>query len=333
MKPRLLINLPRDFVDHPALQDIWARAHRMAEVQFLTQDSGEAFAAEITGADAVVSWLGPEYTGPMLDEAKRLGFCGHLDLTQRGLRLALAKGLAVSVASGAFAPAVSEFALTLILSTLRHVSDHQAQMREGREVWVKDLLTGLDRSERELSGRSVGLIGFGPVGQGLAALLKPFHVTLRVYDPEAPVEVLENYGALRAGLATILLESEIVVLCSNVGKSADTLIGAEEIAMLRDRAVVVNVGGAGLLSLDALTERLAEGNLFAALDVFEVEPLPVDSPLRNLPNLYLTPHRAGGTIGSARRAFEWLLDDFEAHLAGRPRHHALTASMLDASEV
>jgi phosphoglycerate dehydrogenase-like enzyme len=83
-----------------------------------------------------------------------------------------------------------------------------------------------------------------------------------------------------------------------------------------------------LLDMPALARRLAQGDLIAMLDVFDREPLETDSPLRSLPNTYLTPHRAGGLVESIERAFSMLIGDLEAHLSGAPRRYELTPQAM-----
>ena len=85
---------------------------------------------------------------------------------------------------------------------------------------------------------------------------------------------------------------------------------------------------AALVDTSALVERLKQGDLFAASDVFDHEPLETDAALRALPNAYLSPHRAGGTLASVSRTLHWLIDDLEAVVAGKAQQHALVPHML-----
>jgi phosphoglycerate dehydrogenase-like enzyme len=121
--------------------------------------------------------------------------------------------------------------------------------------------------------------------------------------------------------------SDIVVLCASNTASSQHVLGAEEIAALRKDAVLVNVGRSWLVDMKALAARLAKNDMIAMLDVFDKEPLQTDSPLRDLPNVFLTPHRAGGLISSVLRAFDMLTEDFENHLAGRPLRYAVPKAM------
>jgi phosphoglycerate dehydrogenase-like enzyme len=123
-------------------------------------------------------------------------------------------------------------------------------------------------------------------------------------------------------------ENEIVVLCAASNSGTRHLIDKAIIDRLPPHAVFVIVARAALVDTDALVARLRRGDLFAAIDVFDAEPLPKDAALRSLPNAYLTPHRAGGIWESLQRNIDWLIDDLEAHLQGRPRKYAVTPAMI-----
>jgi phosphoglycerate dehydrogenase-like enzyme len=325
---RLLVNLPDGFFTHPDLTAIFARLSRLGDVRCTSHNSADEIAPDLAWAEAVILWSWPAYTAELLDRAPDLKYSGHIDITQRGARVALERGLPVSVSRHGFSPAVAEMALALILATLRRITDHQAQMRAGTETWVARFPTDIDPQERELSGRSIGLIGFGNVGRRLVRLLAPFGNMIRIYDPFVTAEMFKGYNVTQVELHEMLRESEVVVLCAASNAGTKHILGAAEIELLRPHAVLVNVARAALVDTPALTARLERGDLYAALDVFDKEPLEADSPLRSLPNAYLTPHRAGGIIASVQRNLTWLVDDLVAVFAGQERRHALTEAML-----
>ena len=151
---------------------------------------------------------------------------------------------------------------------------------------------------------------------------------LRIYDPFVIPETAAAYGATCAGLEELLHVSDVVVLCAASNPGTRHLLGRAEIAVFRKDAVFVNVARAALVDTDALVERLQRGDLYAALDVFDREPLEAASVLRSLPNAYLTPHRAGGIMASVQRTLDWLADDLVAHRAGKERRYELTEAML-----
>ncbi|MDQ2800578.1 MAG: hydroxyacid dehydrogenase [Armatimonadota bacterium] len=327
-KLNLLINLAPSFFVAPVLEPVWERLSQFSEIRRGSHNTAEEFAPDLAWADAVLMWAWPTWTPALLDQAPRLRFSGHLDISQAGARVALDHGLPVSVVRRAFSPAVSEMALSLILTCLRKTSHYHMAMRDGKEAWVEDFPGDIDPDERQLSGRPVGIVGFGGVGQGLASLLAPFGCPLRVYDPFLPENIAAKFGAQRVELAELLRQSEIVVLCAASNEGTRKLLGAAEIALLRPKSVLVNVARAALVDTDALIARLRQNDLYAALDVFDVEPLSLDSPLRKLPNAFLTPHRAGGLLSSVERLLTSLADDLEAYFEDRPRAYALTEAML-----
>lgn len=324
----VLVNLPPGFFTHSSLAPIFDRLSPLGDVRRTSHNTADQIKDDLAWAEAVLMWGWPSYTPELLDAASRLRFAGHLDILQPGARLALARGLPVSVSRGGFSPAVSEMALGLILTLLRRTSDYHAQMRAGAEAWVNEFPTDIDTRERELTGRSVGIIGFGQVGRRLGEMLGPFGCDLRIVDPFASEDVIQAHGAKRVDLDEMLTHSDVVVLCAASNAGTKHLLGRREIEMLRPDAVLVNVARAALVDTEALADRLRRDDLSAAIDVFDQEPLPADSPLRGLPNAYLTPHRAGGLIVSVQRILNWLIDDLEAFLAGRERKYALTEAML-----
>jgi phosphoglycerate dehydrogenase-like enzyme len=228
----------------------------------------------------------------------------------------------------AWSPAVAEMALILVMSGLRQTSANHIAMTRGTEHWVRNIPGDIDARERQLAGRAVGIVGFGGIGQHLAKLMQPFEVRLRVYDPFLPVEVAAQFNAEQVELMELVQKSEVVVLCAANTEEARHLFDATAINALRKDAVLVNVGRSMLIDMQALQARLQKGDLIAMLDVFDQEPLPLDSPLRSLPNIYLTPHAAGAILESMQRVLAWLADDLEAHLNGQPRKYAVTDKML-----
>jgi phosphoglycerate dehydrogenase-like enzyme len=324
----ILVNLPEGFFRQPELEPSFERLRAMGAVRCASHNTADQIRADLAWANAVIMWSWPVFTAELLDSAPNLKFAGHIDIRPWAARIEMDRGIAVSVSRHGFSPAVAEMALALSLSTLRRISDYHTQMRQGSESWVKAFPTDIDPLERELTGRSVGIIGFGRVGRRLVELLQPFHCSLGIYDPFVSPETIAANGAIASGLEEMIRESDVVTLCAASNPGSRHLLGQAEIALFRKDAVFVNVARAALVDTNALVERLQQGDLFAALDVFDREPLESDSVLRRLPNVYLTPHRAGGLIASVHRILGWLVDDLAAYIAGNERTHALTEAML-----
>jgi len=304
------------------------RLEGLATLRQTSHDTQEQLAPDLAWAEAVLMWAWPDLDGAMLDRAPNLRFVGQINTTRPTVRACLTRGVAISEVRHCWSPAVAEMALALVLCGLRKVSDYHAAMRRAEERWVRQFPADIDPLERELTGMAVGLVGFGGIGQRLAELLQPFHVTLRIYDPFIPEVIVHQHGARQVPLLELARESDVVVLCAANTQEARHLVDRQVIAAFKANAVLVNVGRSMLVDTSALLERLEQGDLIAMLDVFDQEPLEPDSPLRRLPNAYLTPHRAGGLTSSIGRALTMLADDLEAFLAGEERRYAVTAEML-----
>ena len=324
----ILVNLPGGFFEHPALEPQFARLRKLGTVTCTSHDTADQIRGDLASAEAVIMWSWPPLTDELLDQAPKLKYRGQLDIDQAAAATGLKRGVPISLSRAGWSPAVSEMALTLMLACLRRTSDYHAAMRAGTESWVDAFPTDIDVRERQLTGRRVGIVGLGRIGKRLAELLGPFGVELRVSDPYIPQEALDKFNAKRVDIDTLCKESEIVVLCAAANEGTKHLIGQTQLDLMPADAVLLNVARSALVDMDALTNRLKRGDLIAAVDVFDTEPLPADSPLRQLPNLYLTPHRAGGLMESVQRCIGWLVDDLEATLAGKPQQHALVEPML-----
>ncbi len=325
---RLLVNLPSTFFWRPELTASFDRLRSLGEMRTTSHDDLGSMLPDLEWAEAVVMWAWPVFGEEVLRELPDLRFVGQINTTAQMASGCLRLGIAHSEVRHAWSPAVAEMALALMLAGLRRTSEYHIAMRAGMEAWVDRFPADIDARERELTGRPVGIVGFGRIGQRLAELLAPFHVELRAYDPHLPAEVAAPFGARLVSLPEIVAESDVVVLCAANTEEARHLLDADAVAGLRKDAVLVNVGRSMLVDMDALARRLERGDLVAMLDVFDEEPLPADSPLRSLPNAYLTPHRAGGVISSVVRSLDMLADDLEAFLGGRPLRYGVTEAML-----
>jgi D-3-phosphoglycerate dehydrogenase / 2-oxoglutarate reductase len=327
-KPNLLINLPPTFFTVPWLKPHLARLDKLGTVRTSSHNTPEEMAADLAWARNVVMWSWPVFDEAMLDKAGGLDYLGQINTTGTTAKACLKMKIALSEARHCWSPAVAEMALTLILAGLRRTSEFHAQMRTGAEPWVGDFPADIDQRERQLTGRSVGIVGFGGIGRRLAELLRPFETDLRIYDPFVAASAARPYGARPTSLKDLVKSSEVIVLCAANTDGAKHLLNAELVNALKPGTLLVNVGRSMLVDMAALAQRLRKDDMVAMLDVFDKEPLEKDSVLRTLPNAFLTPHRAGGIAESVQRALTMLTDDLDARMKGRKRKYAVTAKML-----
>ena len=161
------------------------------------------------------------------------------------------------------------------------------------------------------------------VGQRLIKLLEPFEVRVLVHDPSAPTALATIFDLELTSLATVMGCCDVVVCLVPLTSASRGMIAAPELGALKPGAVFVNVSRGGVVDTDALIRRLSRGDIIACLDVVEPEPLPVSSPLRSMPNVFLSPHIAGVTAAAEGRFFELMVDEVLRVLAGHRPHYPL----------
>jgi len=216
-------------------------------------------------------------------------------------------GVAVCTTPGANESSTADHAVGLMLAALRRIPEHDRAVRAGG--WLR---TG-DATPWELSGATIGLVGYGVIGRLVHRRLDGFRVQVLVSDPDARA----HDGVRLVALPELLSRSDVVSLHLPLTTGTANLIDAERLALMRPDAVLVNTARGGLVDERALVEALERRRLrAAALDVFEVEP-PAHPRLLALPNVVLTPHVGGVSERSVaemtRRATDAVLDV----LAGR----------------
>lgn len=325
---KILVNLPEGFYKTEELKKVISHLEDIANTRFRSHNTIEEIRDDMKWADAIIMWAWPVFTDVDLKEASDLKYIGQITTTQRLVKAALRNNITVSDARHCWSPAVSEFALGLMLNGLRKISDYNAEMKLCKENWYGVDPAEFPPLERQLTGRSVGIVGFGGVGRRLAELLSPFHVDIRIFDPFIQMKLAEEYNAKLMPLDDVMKDSEIIVLCAANNDGTKKMIGEDQIALLRKDSILINVGRASLVDMEAIQKAVEKQHIIAMLDVYDHEPLEMDSPLRNLKNIYLTPHRAGGLLESFERSISMLTYDFEAFIGGREMKYSVTEEML-----
>lgn len=195
-------------------------------------------------------------------------------------------------ARGTHRACLAEHALAMILAFTRGI--RACVVRQQRHEWA---IHELRPKMVELTGGTLGIIGFGAVGRGLAERARVFGLRILAVDvlPQDKPDYVAWLGGLDR-LETLLRESDYVVVAAPFTAETRGMLGKDKLALLKPSAILVGISRGGIIDETALCEALREGRLAgAALDVFEQEPLPADSPLWDVENLLITPHIAGGS--------------------------------------
>lgn len=275
----------------------------------------------------VTGWGARPITAEVLDAAPRLRLVAHMAGTVKALLPPDVWGRGIQVCSAAAANAlpVAEYALAMVLLSNKQVfrlRRRYAELRRHRRPWDRDA-PGLGNY-----GKVVGVVGASRIGRRVIELLRPFSVRVLVSDPYLDREDAARLGVEAVPLDALLARSDVVTLHAPSLPGTRHLISRRRLALMRDGAVLINTARGALVDQDALVEETRSGRLDAVLDVTEPDALPPDSPLYDIPNVFLTPHVAGALGGETQRLAELVLDEIARFRRGEALHHAVAAGDL-----
>lgn len=227
------------------------------------------------------------------------------------LQAATELGIPVTITPNANAVSVAELTIGLIFALARKLVELHKTLYEKRQFIS---FVGV-----ELLGKTLGVVGFGAIGREVAKRAVCLGMRVLVYDPYVQEESLQQIGAEKVELDELLKQSDFVSLHVPLNESTRNLIDRNKISLMKKTAYLINTARAGVISEAALIEALKNGQIAgAALDVFEPEPLPADSPLFDCPNLILTPHVGAHTFEAILRmnmmAAESIVDFFNGKI-------------------
>lgn len=274
----------------------------------------------------LTGWGTPSLDDDILAKSPSLKLIAHTAGSVRKLLPVgeIGSSIRVSHAAGVMADSVAEFVVSSALLAMRRIDLIDHEMRNGGD-WF-DLRTRY--LGRLLGAQTIGLIGAGYVGRTVIRFLKPFGSKILVVDPVMTAEHAEAIGVELTTMETLLSTSDIVSLHAPVLPETRGMIGAEQLSLLRDGALFINSARSALIDEAALLAELRSGRIHAVVDVFDTEPLPLDSEFRSVHHAQITPHVAGHSTDTHRRQGKTMVEEVLRFLQGDPLHHEITAPML-----
>jgi len=261
------------------------------EVVHIDDSSSESFGAALSSAHALIVRSATTVGGNMMDAASNLKVVGRagVGIDNVEMEAASARGIAVYNAPGGNTIAAAEMTMALMLTLIRKIPAAEQSVRQG--LWDRAAFKGT-----QLRGRTLGLIGAGRIGGEVAKRCRAFDMDCIVYDPYLTQDRADELGVLLVELNTVLEDADVISIHVPLNDETRGLVGDDALGRMKRGAIVINASRGGVINEVSLARALHDGSVAgAALDVFEVEPLRDDSPLREAPNLVLTPHLAGST--------------------------------------
>jgi (S)-sulfolactate dehydrogenase len=270
-------------------------------------DKPEQLAKEASDCDALIVRNRTQVRGALLDACAKVSVVGRLGVGLDNIDVAAceAKQIKVIPATGANALAVAEYVIAAAMMLRRASYLSTSAVADGK--WPRNALS----NGRETAGSTLGLIGFGSIGQLTAQLAKAVGMTVIAYDPVI-ADSLPSWmdtGAIRVSLDDVVGDADVVSLHVPLVEGTKNLFDATRIAAMKRGAILINTARGGIVDDAAVAAALKSGHLGgAAIDVFEKEPLPASDVFADCPNLVLTPHIAGVSAEANVRVSSMIAD-------------------------
>lgn len=267
----------------------------------------------LDGCDGYIAGL-DNITDRVIKSAKQLKVISRwgVGYDKVDLKAAREQGVAVTYTPGTNSRSVAELVLGLMISCARDICGQNKLVHDGE--WP-------NQNGMELLGKKIGIIGFGAIGRHLGEITSAIGMQVYAYDPYFNEEFAKEKGIRKADVHTIIKECDFISLHVPVTVETKNMIGAEEIASMKEGAILINAARGGLVDEQAAADALRSGKLAAAaFDAFVQEP-PVDSPLKYAPNVIMLPHTGAHTFDSVKNMGMMAVENVIAELSGRDCGH------------
>jgi phosphoglycerate dehydrogenase-like enzyme len=303
----------------------WRAIDHLAEVHIHHQPLyGAALVHALKDADVIVLMRDrTPFTAALLAELPKLRYLVFTGTRNAKLDQATLAARDIPVSCTEFGPSkdsTCELTWTTILAATKQLESHTARLRSG--PWRSDTTSPLPGA---LAGQRLGVIGLGEIGARVARVGKAFSMDVVTWSPRMTSERAAAQGVGFVPLEELLSTSQVVSLHLVVTAATRHLLNAERLALMRPGSLLVNTSRSELIDTAALVQALQQGCPgFAALDVFDAEPLPLADPLRGLPNVLLTPHLGFVTEPVFKRFATGVTECLLAWLAGQPLVRVVT---------
>lgn len=272
----------------------------------------------IGNAEIVITNKTP-LTREIIEACPQIRYIGALSTGYNVIDIEAAKkhGIPVTNIPAYGTDAVAQFTFAMLLDICHHAAHHSQAVYEGRWSACPDFCFW-DYPLIELAGKTMGIVGFGRIGQAVGRLANAFGMKVLAYAPHKRPE-LETDICHYVELPELLSKADVISLHCPLFPATEGMINKESIAMMKDGAILLNTGRGPLIVEQDLADALNSGRLYAAgVDVVSVEPIREDNPLLKAKNCLITPHIAWASRESRQRLMDTAVGNLKAFLAGEP---------------
>ncbi|MGB8648277.1 MAG: D-glycerate dehydrogenase [Anaerolineae bacterium] len=269
----------------------------------------------LKGKQGVVSLLTDRMDAALMDANPQIKVISNMAVGFDNIDIPAAteRGIPIGNTPGVLTDTTADFAFTLLMAAARRVVEGADYVRAGKwETWGPMLLMGQD-----IHGATLGILGFGRIGQGMAQRASGFGMRVLYYDVYRREDLEKSMGVTYVDLDTLLGESDFITIHTDLNPNTRHLFNAAAFSKMRKNAILINTARGPVVDPAALYDALKRGQILAAaLDVTEPEPLPMSSPLLTLPNLLVVPHIASASVVTRGKMAEIAARNLIAGLKG-----------------
>ncbi len=277
----------------------------------------ETIAEKVRNMDGLLCLLTDRIDAALIESAARLKVISQVAVGYDNIDVAAAtrRGIQVGNTPGVLTDATADFTFTLLMAAARRVGEAIDHVRAGKwETWGLTLLLG-----RDVYGATLGIVGFGRIGQAVARRARGFDMKILFYDTDRHLDEAAEMGAQYRSLQNLLQDSDFVTLHASLNDGTHSLIDARALSLMKPTSILINTARGPIVDTDALYHTLKTGQIaYAALDVTDPEPLPADHKLLTLPNLIVVPHIASATVTSRTQMALMAVRNVVAGVRGEP---------------
>lgn len=322
---KILVEMPRG-----AITDSFLSAENIALLESLgtviwndTEQhmTPEAFRDALEGVDVCLcGWGVPQFTEAVLEKADQLKIIAYTagSVARVVTDAVYRRGIHVLSGNEVFAVCVAEGTVGYMIAALRDLRGNEAIMQ--KNGWKPTIFRN-----RTLLEKTVGIVGYGTISKYLVEMLKPFRVKILLYSNHTTEEEATRLGVRKATLEEVFSSCDIVSLHCARSPATYHLVDDRLLAMMKPSALLVNTSRGDIIDEQAMIRYLRAGAICAALDVYEKEPLAMDSPLRTLDNVFLQPHLGGPTMDYRCAAARIVLEDVARFQKGLPMENEISS--------